>query len=109
MTSRAVMNKKLKKIGLVILSGLGVFTIGAVYTIWRGHGAPPIVSFVGFGVAFVAIFYAQVGIKCPNCRNRWGYIAVYKVFEFSKPFKIFSISNKIRYCPFCGIDIDKEI
>ena len=103
------MDNKIKKIGLVVLSGLGVFALGAVYTIWRGYGTPPIISFVGFGAAFIAIFYAQIGIKCPSCRNSWGYIAMYKGFEFSNPFKIFRISKKIRYCPFCGIDIDKEI
>ncbi len=103
------MDNKLRKIGLVVIAGLGVFALGLLYTIWRGDRNPPIIPFVGFGVALIAIFYAQFAVKCPSCRSNWGYIALYKGFEFSNPFKIFSISKKIRYCPFCGIDIDKDI
>ncbi len=109
MTSRTLTNEKLKKIGVIVLCGVGVFFLGAVFAIWRGGGPPPIISFVGIGAAMVAIIYAQFGIKCPHCNNSWGYIAMYKGFEFNNPFKIFTVSKKIKYCPFCGVDIDKEL
>lgn len=105
-TIRTIINKKLKTIGILILSGLSVFALGSIYSIWKGHGPPPIISIVGFGVAFIAIFYANFGIKCPQCKSIWGHIAMFKGIELSNPF---SVSKKIKYCPFCGVDIDTDI
>jgi hypothetical protein len=106
MTIRAIINMKLKMIGIITVSGICVFILGAIYRIWEGHGPPPIISFIGFFAAIIAILYGLFGIKCPNCHDLLGYVAVYRGFEFSNPF---SVSRKFKYCPYCGIDVDLEI
>jgi hypothetical protein len=40
-------------------------------------------------------------IRCPNCHVPWGQFAVQ-----SGPL---SIDKRIRFCPFCGRDIDVEV
>jgi hypothetical protein len=62
----------------------------------------PIVPFFGFAFAFVSMFYSFWGIRCPNCKGNLGIMAM----SYGSPF---SVSKKIKYCPFCGIDIDTEL
>lgn len=57
-------------------------------------------SFVGFAIGIFGFIYANFGIKCPKCKQVWGYMALYGAF--------FSIPKRVRFCPFCGYDIDAE-
>ena len=41
--------------------------------------------------------------RCTKCKHRLTFIAS----QFRK--KIFSISNKMHFCPYCGIDFDTRI
>jgi len=57
-------------------------------------------SFVGLAVGIFGLIYASFGIKCPKCKQGWGYMALYGGF--------FSIPKRVKFCPFCGYDIDAE-
>ena len=107
MTIRTIINKKMRTIMILILSGSIVFGIGCIINVWNEPNTPPIIALIGFGVAFVAMIYAFFGIRCPNCRNIIGYIAMYKGPFI--PDSILKMSNKIKYCPFCGVNMDSEL
>lgn len=47
----------------------------------------------------LAVFF---GFRCPKCRGQWGYLAMYSG-------RVFSIRKDLRYCPYCGVELDKEI
>jgi hypothetical protein len=59
------------------------------------------ISFVGLAIMLLAWAHAFYGIKCPKCKERWGFLAMYGG-------GFFSVSKKIRFCPFCGHDLDAE-
>ena len=44
-----------------------------------------------------------VGIRCSSCQNRIG--------QLITPIggSPFSVSRKLRFCPFCGVDLDAQI
>jgi hypothetical protein len=65
-------------------------------------GTFPIFPLIGFGVAFISIFYAFYGIRCPKCNGLFGYITM----NLGGPF---AVSKKVKFCPFCGVNIDTEI
>jgi hypothetical protein len=106
MTIRQMINRKLRTTSIIIFSGVSVGFLGVLYSIWRGDGSPTIIIFTGFLVSFIAIIFLHFGIRCPNCKNLIGFIAMYRVFEFGNPFLA---SRKFKYCPYCGKDIDLEM
>ena len=59
-----------------------------------------IVGFVGFGAC---IFYLHYGIRCPKCRNPLGPLALLPKGGY------FRLSERICFCPFCGISLDGEV
>ncbi len=80
-------------------SGLAFFVIGMILSDKSGN--LPILPFIGFAVFFVSMLYALWDIRCPRCRGNFGYVAMY----YGSPF---AISKKIKYCPFCGVDVDTK-
>ncbi|MFH1458993.1 MAG: hypothetical protein ABIG64_01285 [Candidatus Omnitrophota bacterium] len=59
-----------------------------------------LIPFCIFGFCCMALIF---GIRCPKCRGVLGYVICWP------PGKWFKISEKIKYCPFCGLDFDSEI
>jgi hypothetical protein len=51
---------------------------------------------------FICLYFIYVGIRCLQCNNGLGSI----VFTFSKNL---SLSQKIQFCPYCGINLDTDI
>ena len=100
MTIRALINEKKRMISIITYSGFAIFFIGIVFGIQSNTF--PIIAMVGFGVAFVTLAYAFFGIRCPKCKGQWGYIAMYA----GNPF---AISKKIKFCPYCGVNLDLEM
>lgn len=68
------------------------------------HAQPPwlFVAFPGFAVFLAGTWYLVFFLRCPRCRGRIGYTVSY----MSSPF---SVSRKIRFCPFCGVALDSEL
>ena len=58
--------------------------------------------FLGMGIFAAAILYSHFGIKCPKCRQSMGQI----LMQIGTPF---TIPDKFKYCPYCGVNIDSEI
>jgi len=100
MSIRTQINDKKRKILIVAYSGMAFFIFGMILS--HKSGALTFLSFVGFAVFFLSIVYAFWAIRCPRCRGNFSYVAM----TSGSPF---SVSKKIKYCPFCGVDIDTEL
>jgi hypothetical protein len=100
MTIRSVINNKKRRIFLGTCLGGGIFFVGILLSMLNQNLL--IVTLVGLVVACVALFYGIYRITCPRCNGSWGYIALYSGGPFS-------ISKKIKFCPFCGADVDSAL
>ena len=62
---------------------------------------PPValLAFVGF---MGCVVFALFGFRCPNCNNNLGYTIQW-------PPTFWEISDKLKFCPFCGVELDKEM
>jgi hypothetical protein len=58
---------------------------------------------IPFAIAGICIVWLSF-IKCPSCHSRIG--ALGSVCPQGIPFRI---SSKIKFCPFCGINLDEDI
>ncbi len=56
----------------------------------------PIVGFAG------CVLFMVFGLRCPNCKNNLGY-------TLSAPSMGLGISNKLKYCPYCGVKLDTDM
>jgi hypothetical protein len=99
MTVREIITRRKRKASIVMYSGCALLVLGVIL----GGGGRPwrIVSVPGLVVAFAAALYSLFFLRCPACAERIGYIV-----SLTRPF---SISPKIRFCPFCGIALDSEL
>jgi|SRR5215467_9713448 len=61
-----------------------------------------LVAFPGFIVCLAGTWYLLFLLRCPHCRGRIGYTVNYMRSPFS-------VSSKIRFCPFCGVALDSEL
>jgi hypothetical protein len=90
------------KRGIMIVA-LCAFAIVAVGTIWTRMQAvySPVPVLLGTVILGLAMFYGWFkGLRCPSCRESW-----YSLAMGSGPIS-FRIDKRIRYCPYCGCDID---
>jgi hypothetical protein len=106
MTIREMLNEKLRKIMLVILAGIIISISGIVFNAVADIRMASIIFIVGFAIVILALFYAYFFMYCPNCRAVIGYIVMYKV-PFMRT-SILTMSKAVKFCPFCGINIDAE-
>ena len=106
MTIRAFINKKLRKIVAVMLIGFTLYMLLLIYNIFTHTQAPPNIYLIAFVLVFIPWIYT-FSIRCPNCNNSIGLVVMNKG-KFI-PDTIFSMSKNIKYCPFCGINMDSEI
>jgi len=61
------------------------------------------IALIGFVVLVIGMLYMLYGIRCPRCKRMFGNTIHY-------PFgRLFSISEKVKFCPFCGVKIDSKI
>ena len=101
MNMRSRLNASRKKIAIVSFSTWLLFAITLIISThndtFRGW------VFVFFFLFMVAVIYALFMIRCAKCKGNLGYAIAWP------PGKLFSISDKIKYCPFCGVNFDSEI
>ena len=101
MTIRSLTNARKKKVSLVLYSCMSVFIIGVL--LGNVHPALIILGILGFAGAFITLIYTYYnGIRCPKCENAWGLLAM----QTGGPF---SLSKKLRFCPFCGANLDSDL
>jgi hypothetical protein len=100
MTIRNLLDKKKRTVSIITYTGFVIFIAGMFFGV--GKNELPVIGLVGFGVAFITVVYAFFGIRCPKCGGGWGYIAMYLGHPFA-------ISKKIRFCPYCGVELDRNL
>ncbi len=98
MEIRSKINKMKRFVIILLYLGSAVFLFLLLLSI--RYEKLTYISFGGLAVVLFAWAYAFYAIKCPKCKERWGYMAMYG--------GLFSIPKRIRFCPFCGYDIDAE-
>ncbi|MCX5834485.1 MAG: hypothetical protein NTV99_08265 [Deltaproteobacteria bacterium] len=99
MTVRDVLNKKKRYIAILLYFSFAIFLLGFLFSVI--FPAFAVIGFWGFGIFFVTLGYAYFGIRCPVCRGIWGILAM----RSGTPF---SISRKLKFCPYCGVDLDSQ-
>src|SRR6266446_9811354 len=99
MTIRAILNRRLRPVAMVHAIGFGCFFLSIPASwIW-----PPLIVFgiAGFCVAFGVIVYASFWrVLCPQCG--------YRLLTWVWPARGVTIDRRVRYCPSCGADFDRE-
>ncbi len=100
MTVRGLIAGRKRRATIVAYSGFALFALGMLLgaegTTWL------IVAIPGFAVFLAGTLYVLFFLRCPACRGAIGYTVSYSSWPFS-------ISPKIRFCPFCGIALDSEL
>ena len=100
MTLRDALTKKKRRAVLIAYAGMGVFAFGMAVS--AGQLPWVAVGIAGFVTSAAAILYLMFFLKCPACGGRIGYAISY-------PGGPFSVSRKIRYCPFCSASLDSDV
>ncbi len=101
MTIRKQLGKK-RCVAMVAAVGCWVTFMTALISArqWPALGLPvATATFLGF---IGGVLYLLHGQRCPNCQNNLGY-----TLQSSPMF--WTISDKLRFCPFCGVSLDTEI
>jgi len=104
MTIRTILNKKKRRVAAVAYFGMAVLALG----LFLGglHPAFFAVAILGYATSFLTIFYAfTVGFPCPKCGVPWASVAM----NAMNVGNLFSIDRRIKFCPFCGSDVDQDI
>jgi len=104
MTAREVLDRRKRWVMGVIYGGLALFLFGFFGQRAMGLAVPAlmIVGLAGFAVAWLVGMIAQfVGFRCPCCR---GNLAPFAMWQGGV-----TTSRKMRFCPFCGIELDSEL
>ena len=99
-TIREDINQTKRKAGIITYTAFAVFALG-IFLSAAHKGFVP-VTVVGFLAFMAGTLYLLWGIRCPSCLGRIGFVTSY----YSTPF---SISRKIRFCPFCGVGLDSRL
>ncbi len=100
MTIRQILNRTKRRVVTLWFVCFGLFILGPI--VFSDVVFMVILGLVGFGIAFVTMFYSYMfGLPCPKCRTSWGLFAYHHGG--------FSISQRIRFCPFCGTNIDDDL
>jgi hypothetical protein len=100
MTIRTQMRKKKLKLLIATWTGIALFISGMIL----GEKSEDIAlfSFIGFAVFIVLLaLYGYWAMRCPRCKGNLGHFLYY-----GPPF---SVSKKLKYCPFCGVEIDSGL
>ncbi len=89
-----------RRIVLAIYGCVGLIVIGGLLI--SGKVIPETSFFVVFLLILPVAWFARYGIRCPRCNENLSHT----VFPVGGPF---SISNKIKVCPYCAVALDTEV
>jgi hypothetical protein len=99
MTIRSEISNKKRKGMIIAYSGLAFSVLAIIFS--DKSTSLPILPFIGLAVFLLSLIYVFRAMRCPRCRHY-----LLPIMSYGSPF---SVSKKIKYCPFCGIDIDSEL
>jgi hypothetical protein len=100
MTLRQAINKQKRGAGLLAYIGLLIFAWGLFNSIANQRTA--MMALAGLALSWLAIFYILLAVRCPKCRGPVGASAAFSSGLLAMP-------KKVKFCPYCGVDIDSEI
>ena len=101
-TIRYTVNRKRKQLVLLILCAFLCFAAGVVMAkaiSWLFS----ILALAAVVCAYIFILVLYFDVRCPRCNGNIGYTVAWP------PTWNMSVSNKIKYCPFCGVSLDAKI
>lgn len=102
MRIRDYLSKKRRIVYMVaFICWLSFGITGLTESLREKPGFPPLflLPFIGFGCC---VLFMLFGFRCPRCKNNLGYTIQW-------PSSFWNLSDKLKYCPFCGVEFDKEI
>jgi hypothetical protein len=100
MTLRDALTNRKRKAGIAAYSGFAIFA--AAMALGGAERSWFLVGIAGFVLFCVSVIYLLFFLRCPACRGRIGYTVGYSGGPFS-------VSPKIRHCPYCGISLDAKV
>lgn len=101
MTIRSSLDKAKRRLLCVAYAGGLLFIVSLPFVHFPGVWS---VTLAGFAVGFCTQMYGHYfGFRWPSCSSPWRALAM----ECGK--SLLSIDARIRFCPYCGEDIDVEI
>jgi hypothetical protein len=103
-TVRSALDHKKRLLMILVLIGSLIAVGGVVLAQLQFVDVEPYYAVLPGAILFtLTLLYANIwGLRCPRCGGSWGTLAMQST-------QVFSINTCIRYCPFCGCDIDKEL
>ena len=101
MSIRDALSRKRRRLMLWFLLGLACCAAGFVAARFEPWFA--VVSIAGFIFMFLIVLLLNFAIRCPACGGNVGYAITWPTTWDM------SVSEKVRFCPFCGVSMDKEI
>ena len=100
MTIRSQLNLIRRRVLIITLLTWVVFAVGSfLITVHRWFIVVSLLAFIGL---ILETIFLMFGIRCPKCKAALGHTLSY-------PPQGLSISDKIKFCPFCGVSLDSEI
>jgi hypothetical protein len=97
---REMINNQKRKAVITAASGMGLFSASLLISTF--HKGMFSIAAIGFIIAIGGILFLQFGLSCPRCRGRIGDVV-------NNSLGPFTLSPKIRFCPFCGVALDSDI
>jgi hypothetical protein len=100
-TIRESLQRSRRRIAVVTFAGFVVFAASLIVGA-RPPERPPLTVFLGFAIAAIGVICSLFLVRCPNCRGNLGGPLSY----VSGPF---SVSKRVRYCLYCGVELDSPV
>ena len=100
-TVRDHLNRKIvPAFGLILVCFVFFALIGVVKAARQDLHGLPFFPFLG---VIAGILYLSYGIRCPNCGGSIGHLPFLPGGGYVR------FSRKLRFCPFCGVGLDREL
>lgn len=103
MKIRDKLNKTRKIIYLVGFLSWVLFAASIIFSATKKNSSFEIIILIPFALFMLSCLYLFCGIRCPKCKGALGYAICWPYGKW------LNISEKIKFCPFCGIELDSEI
>ena len=100
---RQELNERIRRSHNGMLAGFALILVGMCVTAFLRSPWAAIMPGLGFMLVAAFGLYRTFGIRCPHCRNPVGAFATNPLGGAR------GISQKVRVCPFCAVDLDTEM
>jgi hypothetical protein len=100
MTIRETLSLRKRRFVIFSYVGMAIFVPAMILT--QEFEPIIIIGIGGFVLAFVSLFILFFNTPCPKCKGNLGRTIIHIGGPFSVP-------NKIKYCPFCGVNLDSSV